>query len=273
MRGFLRQLLPPALLPFLKRINGGSVRYLGNYRTWQEAACRCSGYEAAEILERVSAATENVLAGEAAFERDAVCFKEPDYSWPLIASLMWVASRSRGELDVLDFGGSLGSSFLQSRPFLEGLPKVRWNVVDQPAFVQRGRDLFPGGQPAFHTTVEDCLEASHPQVLLLGSVLQYLCNPYDVLASLLLHQFPYVIVDRTPFMVEGQTDRLLVQLVPPSIYPASYPCWFLSLERLLCHFQRYRIVAQLPCTDKTMVAGGEFRGFIFASEPAGEAEA
>jgi mono/diheme cytochrome c family protein len=49
----------------------------------------------------VTAGVKKVLAGEAAFERDSVCFEEPEYRWPLLASLMWIAARSNGELSVV----------------------------------------------------------------------------------------------------------------------------------------------------------------------------
>ena len=39
--------------------------------------------------------------------------------------------------------------------------------------------------------------------------------------------FDHIIIDRTPFWT-GPADRLCVQTVPPSIYPASYPSWIFS---------------------------------------------
>jgi putative methyltransferase (TIGR04325 family) len=265
MRLPLREFIPPALKPLARRVRGRSVRFEGNYLTWCDARGRSAGYDSAEILARVTAGVKKVLAGEAAFERDSVCFEEPEYRWPLLASLMWIAARSNGELSVVDFGGSLGSSFLQNREFLRGLARVRWQVVEQPSFVERGRELFREGQPEFYLSAEECLRDGPAQVLVLSSVLQYLEDPHQLLCQLLSHRFQYVIVDKTPCMTNGSRDRLTLQTVPPSIYPATYPCWFLSCDRLLRHFQpEYRIVADLPCGDEVLINGGRYRGFLFA---------
>lgn len=268
MPSALRCLVPPFFVPLLRRLSGRSTRYVGNFRSWKEALVHSDGYDSITVLDRVTRATRRVLDGSASFERDSVCFDRPDYRWPLLASLLWVAAQNGGSLDVIDFGGSLASSYLQNRQFLAGLKDLCWSVVEQPAFVERGEELFPCGPPYFRLRVEDCVHFGAPQVLLLSSVLQYLPQPYDVLRSLLLHQFPYVIVDRTPVLIESCSDRLTVQIVPPSIYPVKYPCWFLSLDRLMSQFlPEYRIVAELSCEEKTTVSGGEYRGFLFAREP------
>ena len=80
-----------------------------------------------------------VVDGRAAYERDSVLFEEVEYVWPLLASLMWVGARHLGSLNVLDFGGSLGSTYFQNRIFLATLPSVRWNIVEQPRHVEVGR--------------------------------------------------------------------------------------------------------------------------------------
>ena len=80
-----------------------------------------------------------VKRGEAVFERDSVIFDKVQYAWPVTAGLMWVAARNGGRLSVLDFGGSLGSSYFQNREFLAYLPNVRWSVIEQAHFVKAGR--------------------------------------------------------------------------------------------------------------------------------------
>ena len=73
---------------------------------------------AQDILDKVLAATLKVKQGQAVFERDSVLFDEIEYSWPLLAGLMWAAASNGGKLNVLDFGGALGSSYYQNRKFL-----------------------------------------------------------------------------------------------------------------------------------------------------------
>ena len=81
-----------------------------------------------------------------AFERDGVVFDQPDYNFPLLACLLRVATESGNRLRVLDFGGSLGSTYFQCRPFLGGVSELRWTVVEQPQFVECGRREFEDGE-------------------------------------------------------------------------------------------------------------------------------
>ena len=55
------------------------------------------------------------------YERDSVLFDTIRYSWPLLSDLLRAASEDQNHLSVLDFGGSLGSSYYQNRVFLSHL--------------------------------------------------------------------------------------------------------------------------------------------------------
>jgi putative methyltransferase (TIGR04325 family) len=74
------------------------------------------------------------------------------------------------------------------------------------------------------------LADTQPNIVVLSSVLQYLEHPFTVFEQILGLPCDCVIIDRTPFWA-GPTDRLCVQSVPPSIYPASYPSWIFSRQR------------------------------------------
>ena len=132
LKTIARELLPPVLLRLLRQAYGGAIHFEGDFATWEDARAHCTGYDNDEILAKVLAASLKVKAGEAAFERDSVLFDEIEYVWPVLTGLMWAAARSGGSLNVLDFGGALGSSYFQSKNFLQSLPDLRWNVVEQP---------------------------------------------------------------------------------------------------------------------------------------------
>jgi putative methyltransferase (TIGR04325 family) len=161
-------------------------------------------------------------------------FGEVHYTWPLLAGLMWVAAQNHGTLNVLDFGGSLGSAYFQNLAFLRSLPEVRWNVVEQPGHAAVGKEYFEDNTLKFYATIDACLEETQPNVVLLGSVLQYLEHPYKTLYKLSSLPCRHMIVDRTPIW-EGATDRLCVQKVSPDIYPATYPSWIFSRTQFVSH--------------------------------------
>lgn len=214
-------------------LDSGHVGYglSGDYESWKLATNASSGYDSATILAKTRDALLRVRDGNAPYERDSVVFDEIQYAWPLLSGLMWVAARSLGRLDVLDLGGSLGSTYFQNRAFLSSLESVRWNVVEQPGHVAVGKQHFESGPLHFYQSIDACLAEASPDVVLLSSVLQYLEKPHDIIRRIGETSVEHLIIDRTPFW-DGPLDRLSVQTVPPSIYAASYPIWIFSKQRL-----------------------------------------
>lgn len=261
LRPFATGMLPPAALHALMRL-AGPVRFTGRYRNWEEAQKASSGYDSDLILTKVRDALLKVKNGQAAFERDSVLFDRIEYSWPLLAGLLWIASLNDNRLNVIDFGGSLGSSFYQNRGFLSHLRSLVWNIVEQPKFVACGKQYFEDDTLKFHRSIPECLAATRPDTILCLSVLQYMERPYDVLKSIVDHQFRFIIIDRTPFLVSG-LDRLTVQKVSSAIYKASYPAWLFSEETFLEVLRPfYECVTDFASFDS---GDGRFRykGFLF----------
>ena len=271
LKRVLRDWCPPALWRLAGRLKHGkaearnAIIFSGAYKAWGDAERNCTGYSSQEILARTRVATLKVKSGGAVFERDSITSGEMHYSFPLLAGLLRAAAANEGELHVLDFGGALGSSYFQCRTFLSEVKQLRWSIVEQPAHVACGQAEFSDDQLNFYLTIEECVRAQHPNVLLLSGVLQYLPTPYDFLSDAVRYGFGYVIVDRTAFIRNGK-ERLAVQHVPDWIYKASYPAWFLSKQRLLtCFDSAYDLVAEFAALDKFDPEGGEadYRGFIF----------
>jgi len=256
----LKDCLPPILLRTLSRRN--RYGFFGNYSSWEEAQKQASSYDANIILEKVKAATLLVKQGKAACERDSVVFDQIQYSFPVIAGLLRIAIANQSKLSVLDFGGSLGSSYYQCKGFLSDLSFLRWSIVEQPNFVRCGKELFEDEVLKFYDSIDDCLIVETPQVILLSSVIQYLENPYDFLKKLMDYEFPHILIDRTAFVISGG-DRLTVQRVPPSIYPASYPAWFFDQEKFLNMFSdQYDLVFDFDGSDEVNIPS-RFKGFYF----------
>jgi putative methyltransferase (TIGR04325 family) len=242
------------------------VRFDGDYSCWLDALQFAGKYDDELILERVLAAVMDVKDGRAAFERDSVTFEQIEYNWPLLGSLMWIAASQGGKLSVVDFGGSLGSAYFQHKTPLSTLESVSWAVVEQPKFVSVGRQSVEEKGLRFYYRIEDVFSEANPTILLLGSVLQYLPSPWDYLDSLLRYPFEYVILDRTAFLVDRDIDRLTIQTVPPTIYAATYPAWFLSKKRLRAAFvHAYEEIAHWKNSDSYRISGDvtSFEGFMF----------
>lgn len=230
IKSLAMNVLPPIVLRGLLAVGGRRSKWSGSYPDWASAVAASSGYDADAIFDMVRKAAGAVRDGEALWERDSTCFYHEGYNWQLLACLMTAAARSGGALHVLDFGGALGSTYMQHRKLFAELPECSWNVVEQPHMVACGRAEFEMDALGFFDTIEQCFSARPVNVVLFSSVLQYLEKPYELLEEVVKLAPAAIIVDRTPLANKG--ERITVQHVPKIIYRASYPCRFLDKQRL-----------------------------------------
>lgn len=239
--------------------------WFGNFATWEEAKKECTGYDSYIILEKVKNSLLKVKNGEAVYERDSVLLEEIEYSWPVLAGLMM--AKKNNKLNIIDFGGSLGSTYFQNRIFLKELDEVKWNIIEQKQFVDCGRKYFESNSLKFFYDIDTCLEKNKPNTLLLSSVVQYLQEPYQFIDKILKYRFEYIIIDRIGF-IKNKKDRLTIQKVPPRIYKASYPCWFFNEINILSSFkENYDLIADFS-SEKGRVYNldyviAKWKGFLF----------
>jgi putative methyltransferase (TIGR04325 family) len=251
---------PPMLLRILKARKG--IRWSGDYGSWTEALAASKGYHEPSILCKVKEAVLKVSSGNAAYERDSVLFFEKNYRWPLLAILLKVAAHNGNRLRVLDVGGSLGSSYFQHRDFLNHISEIRWNIIEQANFVSCGKTHLETEELRFFESLEACLTHHPAEVALMSSVLPYVEDPFGLLKNVFSYQIPKLIIDRTPFLLEGTRDRLTVQKIPADIYPASYPAWFFNKEKFFRLVeQKYRVAAIFDSEDEANIPC-EYKGLF-----------
>jgi putative methyltransferase (TIGR04325 family) len=230
MKKIIKLWLPPIFLIIFKSFNFRGIRFIGKYYSWGEARIKTSGYESEAIFNKVKKAALKVKQGDAACERDSIVFHEPQYVWPTLSCLMHVAASNQGELNVLDFGGSLGSSYFLNKKFLNGL-SVEWSVIEQPHFVEFGEDEISDDVLKFYADIEHCYSERKPNCILLSSVLQYLENPYQWLEKFASLDVAFILIDRMPFS-KTSNEFIQIQKIPESIYSASYPIHVLNEEKI-----------------------------------------
>ena len=91
--------------------------------------------------------------------KEILCFLTPlNIHFLLLSGLLWIAVRNNGKLNVLDFGGSLGSSYFQNKFFLDNLTDVNWCIVEQPEFVRTGNEYFDDQKTSFFNSIEEVSE-------------------------------------------------------------------------------------------------------------------
>ena len=258
----LIQLLPDRLFLLLK-----GYGWYGNFNTWEEAKKKSGGYDAENILLKTKESLLKVKNGEAVYERDSVTFEKIEYSWELLTALMRVAAQNGGNLNIIDFGGSLGSTYFQNKKFLDRLNNVSWNIVEQRNYVITGTEYFQNEILHFYHSISDCCSKANGKidVILFSGVLQYLENPFDILKQAFHFGIKNIIIDRTCFTLNN-TQRITIQKVPARIYEASYPCRFFSEKEFLALFEdnNYELIVDFDAFDKDNTPS-KYKGFIFQS--------
>jgi putative methyltransferase (TIGR04325 family) len=271
LKSIVRMMIPPVLLlPFRRNaaLSSGKRWFDGDYRSWDEACAVACGYDADVILQTQLSAARKVRDGIAVYERDSVLFDKIEYFFPTLAGLLYVASHKDNRLKVLDFGGALGSSYYQNRHMLSHLKHLEWCIVEQPNFVRCGQAEFENEHLKFFATVDECFAGSPPDVVLLSSVLQYLSDPLALLTDFARRSAPFILVDRTPTLDSG-LERIVVQTVPPSIYPASYACRLFasgSLDAALAdrYTRVYEFENHIGTTITLEAQVARYRGALYA---------
>lgn len=233
LKQLCKDFVPPLLWRLAQRTlvsHAVPVSFSGNYPDWQSAQAASTGYDSDAIFGRVLDAARKVKNGEALWERDSVPFDYEEYNFPLLSALMSVAAWNKGKLRVLDFGGAFGSTYWQHRCLLQKLEALCWNVVEQSQIVSCGQKEFQTDELQFWPDMQSCVSVGQVDVVLFSSVLQYMEDPYELLEQAMDISPKAIILDRTPFAENG--ERITVQNVPPTIYPASYACRWLDKPRV-----------------------------------------
>lgn len=218
--------------------------YFGSYTSWEQALAETGSYDDASIFNRVLEASRKVRDGKAEFERDGLAFSEA-FEWDALPYFQ-KAANGKTNLRVLDFGGALGSHYYPTSRALPGI-EFNWTIVEQSGFVKLGKEEFESDNLHFEENLEKALEKEY-DLIVLGCVLPYLPDPYEVLNHLLKANAGYMLIDKHP-VINAAKDRLTVQRIPPSIYEASYPAWFFSEAKFLASMEGHNLVDLYNCPD------------------------
>lgn len=239
-----------------------TLNWSGDYSNWGDALEKCSGYDDQAILDTILASVIKVKNGEAVFERDSVLFYHKEYSWPLLTILMQIFFKNE-YVNIIDFGGSLGSTYFQNRQYFSNIKSLKWQVVEQQHFVEKGKKYLENNELKFFDSIEESIKYSSSDTILISSVLQYLPNPFDFIDKLISFNFKNIIIDRTLFVESGR-NILCIQNVPSDIYTASYPCWLLSEELFIEKFSnKYSTQFSFNSKiDSCNYEGSYFKGFF-----------
>jgi putative methyltransferase (TIGR04325 family) len=156
IRYLIKLFVPPIFLKLFG--NRGAILFKKTSLQWDGALKQTSGYASGDILLRCRDALLKVKSGEFPYERDSVLFSEKELFFPLLSALFYVSLKKDKELNLIDFGGSLGSTYYQNKDELkEAGISLKWKIIEQENFVQCGRENFESPELKFYYTIDEAV--------------------------------------------------------------------------------------------------------------------
>jgi len=158
-------------------------------------------------------------------------------------------ARVDGYLRVLDFGGSLGTAYLQARD--EFAARIaEWRIVEQPEIADYGARHFTDDRLSFFGSIDAACQSFRPNVIIAASALQYLSAPIKILARLAEFGADVIVLDRTPI---ARRQRVMVHNFYTDYADGSAPYTVLAqrdVDRALWRYQQVHQIS-LPSPSST----------------------
>jgi putative methyltransferase (TIGR04325 family) len=215
---------------YTEQVTKHGMWWSGNYPSWSEANKECLGYAEEHIVDQIKGVVLRTKDDPNHYERDGcVIGGEPEYAFELLNHIK--ESAVDGKINLIDFGGSLGTSYYQLRKYLTDYD-VTWNIIEQGHFVKIGKETFEDDNIKFYYTMDECLAVTKPNCFISSSVLPYIEDAHSILNEAFEKGFDWILLDRIS-VIDGVNDLISIQIVPPDIYKAIYPCWFFGEDKLV----------------------------------------
>lgn len=241
----LRSLTPPILW---RMAHGAQISlcspnrstFEGPVSSWEAAVSGSDGWDSPVITHKTLDAALKVKQGLIEFEQDGVARERIIYSETILAFLLLVLSRHKDILNVIDFGGGLGTNYFQNRKILRQLSgtSVRWNIVERPVFAKLGAEHFQTNELNFYSTLEDALSnvTPIPDALLFSGSLHYVADPVSVLDQAINAGISIIALDRLLVSPENEHAVFIQHPNPYTHYKATYPVWCFSRDAFVARF-------------------------------------
>jgi len=235
LKYYLKLVLPNFIIKIINRLLKREIRIVGNYDNWKNAINSSSDYNNKEIFIKSKESFLKVFNKKAKYERDSVLFYSEAINYPLINILNEIQKKKKACLNILDFGGSFGSTYFQNKKILNNKKKFQWSIIEQSKIVNFCLKKKLNSNLKFYNSIKDYSRNDVADLVLMSSVLQYIETPFILLDQLTALKADYLLVLKTP--VHEKSDQIKVQRVPDYIYKASYPIRIFNKSRLLNYFK------------------------------------
>lgn len=170
--------------------------------------------------------------------KDGVIVDVRNFDFTFLGLLYYVNSvyLNRNNLVIVDYGGGLANLYFQNVSIFHA-NNISYYVVEQEYIVFFAKKYkLNNDRLIFVNNLSDIVE-SQIDIVVFGSVLNYLQNPYSVLLQVVTQKPSFIYIDRTYFALFASEDFLRVQQNKDS--NVKYPSWFFNLNNFINLMSKY----------------------------------
>lgn len=234
----MTSVLSKVKLAFSRYLTRSHINYSGPYQSWSLAEQQSVGYDSHVVLDKVTAATLDVLSGQSAYERDGTSFPNSPSTNTLSSILKTICTP---DTSILDFGGGLGGTYINNRSILSTFGFKSYSVVEQTHFCTLGSQIAADySLPIRFYNSLDNLDF-HPTLIIFSGVLHYIDDWRSIVRSALSLRPLYILVDRQPF-TNGATNIWIQNNTGYYDCPVTYPSRIINHAEFTSQFTGYEIV-------------------------------
>jgi putative methyltransferase (TIGR04325 family) len=237
----LRECIPPLLLRLYHRLRPPRPRFYGVYPSADEAPDE-SPFASPRWFE-MSAQRLARLCADAASDGFLPARPLPPAQTPtvLILNLLSQVSVCR----VLDFAGGSGAIYHLIHPYLTHPERVAWDVFDDDRLAELGR-RHRGEQHRIRFLKALPEPDARYEVVHINTSLQYMHEPLEALARLLVHRPRYLVLSR---LLAGEVPSFVTA---ESLHGRKAPCTILDARALVDFLAKrgFRLVFKTPASDE-----------------------
>jgi putative methyltransferase (TIGR04325 family) len=174
------------------------------------------------------------------------------------------ASKQRGCLKMLDWGGGVGHQYGLVRSLLPDL-RLDYTCFDLPVSVRLGSKRFPDAR---FTSDFTCLNEEYDLIVANGS-LHYFKEWQDVVRQFLASSKGFIFITMLPVLLDADSCVMIQQWSNVDGTRYAEPEWFISRDELmqLGGSKPWRLERELVCGYSPQVPGSpakaDYRGFLF----------
>jgi putative methyltransferase (TIGR04325 family) len=239
----------------------GKIYFTNEKIDWISALKLSKSYNDEIIFDKVKKTYDDIIDKNYEFyERDGLTLRFKPDEKDLIKFLKKNKNETNSVIEVLDYGGSLGSRFFSNFNFIKN-NKIKWNIVEQKKFVQYGKNFLENKFLSFYNNLEKCLSEKKINLVIFSGALQYLENYDEILKKIKMSNIKYIFLDNLP-LSNNLKHRIFVQKIPKKIYESSYPIRIFSKKIFLDEIKKLRFTVLNLKEKKTIFYGFSYTTLV-----------